>query len=90
MSARLHYPEAAAELRVPEGWLRKNIKRLPHKKLGRCVYFTPADIERIDAMAHNEPQGVRPALTAATSAPQTEAHPLAGLKPLPGRRRRAG
>ncbi|MER8158109.1 DNA-binding protein [Streptomyces sp. NPDC094472] len=81
MTRRLTYAQAAAEL--PEGvtqtWLRRHIKRLPHTKLGRTVYFTDADLERIDAMFHHEPE----------QAPQLRAvgaDPLAELKPLPSRR----
>ncbi|MGW3570180.1 helix-turn-helix domain-containing protein [Streptomyces sp. NPDC000941] len=81
MKRRLTYAEAAAELPegVTETWLRRHIKKLPHTKLGRTVYFTDADLEAIDAQFHHEPE----------QAPQLRAvgtHPLANLKPLPSRR----
>ncbi|WP_217545616.1 helix-turn-helix domain-containing protein [Streptomyces sp. GbtcB6] len=82
---RLQYAEAASELGVEESWLRRHIKRLPHSKVGRVVYFTDADLARIDELHHHEPS-VRP--LAATSAPSasTSTHPLAHLRPLPSRR----
>ncbi|MGW1437261.1 helix-turn-helix domain-containing protein [Streptomyces griseus] len=83
MSTRLTYPEAAEELRVSENWLRRNIKRLPHSKKGRTVTFTHADIALIDQLHHAEPSGP----TVAQPAPG--GRPLAELKPLPARGRRA-
>lgn len=76
---RFTYPEAADELRVSEPWLRRHIKRLPHSKAGRTVYFTAADLERIDRMHHREPASHAPAAVG----PQD----LAQLKPLARRRR---
>jgi hypothetical protein len=73
------YPEAAAELRVEESWLRRHIKGLPHSKKGRVVTFTDEDLARIDAMFHHEPGTTTPA---AVKGP----HPLAQLVPLPARR----
>lgn len=85
MKRRLSYGEAAAELKVSESWLRGNIKRLPHGKLGRSVYFTDSDLERIDELFHREPE--RGPLAVVKPIPATAgAHPLAGLKPLPARR----
>jgi hypothetical protein len=86
MTRRLSYPEAAVELRIKESWLRDNIKKLPHKKLGRFVYFTDDDLVRIDQLCHVEPEsgplaGPVPVPAAAGG------HPLADLKPLPARRR---
>lgn len=80
---RHKYPEAAEQLGVEESWLRRHIKRLPHTKLGRTVYFTDADLERIDALFHHEP--TTGALAVGTAAPATGAHPLAHLRPLPAR-----
>jgi len=78
MTRRLLYAEAAQELRVTESWLRKNIKRLPHTKVGRTVYFTDADLARIDAQFHHEPgSGLK--------APAAGPHPLGHLVPLPSR-----
>jgi hypothetical protein len=81
VTRRLTYPEAAAELRVEERWLRRNIAQLPHSKKGRVVTFTEDDLARIDQMHHREPDSV-PQLAPG-------AHPLAGLRPLPARRRSA-
>ncbi|MYR61137.1 DNA-binding protein [Streptomyces sp. SID625] len=81
MTRRLTYTEAAATLPgVTETWLRRHIKKLPHTKVGRIVYFTDDDLSRIDALFHHEPT------TAATSAPGPSPHPLAHLVPLPARR----
>ncbi|MFI5687830.1 helix-turn-helix domain-containing protein [Streptomyces sp. NPDC051636] len=85
MTRRLQYPAAAEELGVEESWLRRHIKQLPHTKLGRTVYFTDADIERIDQMFHHEPP-VGPLASAPGAAPATGPHPLGHLVPLPSRR----
>ncbi|MFB7866958.1 helix-turn-helix domain-containing protein [Streptomyces sp. NPDC056069] len=77
------YPEAAEALRVEESWLRRHIKRLPHSKKGRVVTFTDADLERIDALFHHEPE--TGPLASAASAPAAGPHPLASLRPLPSR-----
>ncbi|MEV5957234.1 helix-turn-helix domain-containing protein [Streptomyces sp. NPDC051987] len=83
MSRRLKYPEAAEQLGVSEGWLRKNIKKLPHTKIARTVYFTDADLERIDVLFHHEPS----AGPLATPTPiEASPSPLAALVPLPSRR----
>ncbi|MET8585773.1 helix-turn-helix domain-containing protein [Streptomyces collinus] len=74
---RLTYAQAAAELHVEESWLRRHIRRLPHTKLGRVVYFTDDDLRRIDSLFHHEP---------ATPAPAAS---TGQLVPLPSRRRRA-
>lgn len=85
---RYGYAEAAHILGVTVTWLQRHIKRLPHTKLGRVVYFTDADLARIDAMFHHEPtQAATP--RAAGSNPQ-----VLTLTPLPARgsttRRKAG
>jgi hypothetical protein len=79
---RHQYSQAAAELGIEESWLRRHIKQLPHTKLGRTVYFTDADLERIDALFHHEP--TVGALTL-VPAPASGVHPLAHLRPLPAR-----
>ncbi|APY88227.1 DNA-binding protein [Streptomyces alfalfae] len=84
MSRRYTYPEAAAELRVPETWLRRHIKSLPHSKKGRKVTFSDADLDRIDALTHYEPTTGPLAIVPAPSSAPT-AHPLAALRPLPSR-----
>lgn len=84
MSARYTYPEAAAELRVEESWLRRHIKKLPHSKFGRVVTFTDADLARIGAQYHHEPTtGLLAAVP--VPAPSASAHPLGHLRPLPSR-----
>lgn len=84
MTRRLTYAQAAEELPdVTEAWLRRHIKRLPHTKVGRAVYFTDADLDRIDVLFHHEPTTGPLAATAA--APSAGAHPLGHLRPLPGR-----
>ncbi|MFC5217271.1 helix-turn-helix domain-containing protein [Streptomyces coerulescens] len=84
MTRRLKYSKAAEELGIEESWLRRHIKQLPHSKVGRVVYFTDADLERIDQLHHHEPST---GPLAATSKPSTSAtsHPLANLRPLPRR-----
>jgi hypothetical protein len=79
---RYTYPEAAAALRVEERWLRRNIKRLPHKKRGREVVFTEADLERIDQLTHYEPTTGPLAIV---PPPASGPHPMAHLRPLPPR-----
>ncbi|NUH35321.1 DNA-binding protein [Streptomyces samsunensis] len=79
MTRRHTYPEAAAELRVEESWLRRHIKKLPHSKKGRVVTFSDEDLTCIDAMFHHEPEQAPPLRAVG-------AHPLADLKPLPSRR----
>ncbi|MGN7139065.1 helix-turn-helix domain-containing protein [Streptomyces pseudogriseolus] len=84
MTRRLSYAEAAAELPgVEESWLRRHIKKLPHSKVGRAVYFTDADLERIDQIFHHEPS--TGPLASAPAPTATGPHPLAGLRPLPRR-----
>lgn len=84
MTRRLSYSQAAEELPgVTESWLRKNVKKLPHTKVGRTVYFTDTDLERIDSLFHHEPVAGPLASAASTAAgPQ----PMAHLVPLPARR----
>lgn len=83
MKRRLSYAEAASELGIEESWLRRHIRQLPHGKLGRVVYFTDADLERIDELFHREPTAGPLARPVPRSA---GAHPLASLRPLPSRR----
>ena len=81
MSRRYKYAEAAAELRVDERWLRRNIGRLPHSKKGRTVTFSEDDLARIDQMHHYEPTTG----PLATGQVPKGAHPMAHLRPLPRR-----
>lgn len=82
MNRRYKYPEAAAELRVEERWLRRNIGRLPHSKKGRTVTFSEADLEQIDQLFHHEPTA---GPLASVAPPSEGAHPLRHLRPLPPR-----
>lgn len=82
MNRRYYYPEAAELLGVEESLLRRHIKKLPHTKLGRVVWFTEADLDRIDALFHHEPTSGPLALV---SSLPTGSHPLAHLRPLPPR-----
>lgn len=84
MRARYKYPKAAEILGVEESWLRRHIKKLPHSKPGRVVYFTEADLERIDELFHHEPTA---GPLAAAPAPGASAHPMSNLRPLPSRSR---
>lgn len=45
----LSIPEAAAELNVPENWLRKKVTahQVPHTRLGRHVRFTEEHLRQI-------------------------------------------
>jgi hypothetical protein len=88
MTRRLSYEEAAGELGIKESWLRDNIRKLPRTKVGRKVYFTDADLERIDRLFHVEPESGPLAQQAPTPA-AAAGHPLAALRPLPARGHRA-
>lgn len=81
---RLNYRQAAEELGVTKCWLQRHIKELPHGKLGRFVYFTDADMDRIDQIHHHEPTH-GPLTIPVPVQLVTGRHPLADLKPLPSR-----
>lgn len=50
MSLQLIGYKAAAEvLDLPESWLRRNIKRLPHQKFGQHVKFGEEELAEIQA-----------------------------------------
>lgn len=83
--SRYDYDAAARELGVKKGWLQDNIRKLPHSKVGRVVYFTDADLERIDQMFHHEPSNA----PVAPVTPLPGAHHLRDLKPA-GAIRRTG
>lgn len=88
-SRRHTYPEAARVLRVNETWLRRHIRKLPHTKLGRTVYFTDPDIERIDSLFHHEPTaGPRPLKPVSTAG--FRPYSTSGLVPLASRRSARG
>ncbi|OKI14177.1 hypothetical protein [Streptomyces sp. CB03911] len=54
---------AAAQLGIEENWLQKNYRELgyPHRRFGRAVRFSDADIAEI-----NEMSAVRPNVSAPT------------------------
>lgn len=84
MSSVFHtYPEAAQILRQPsDWWLRRNISRLPHRKIGRTVVFADEDLLAIGDLCRVGP---------ASSARWLEAAPVtavSGLVPSKARRRR--
>jgi len=43
------YETAAAEFELPERWLRRHIKQLPHREFGRYIRFSVADMLDISA-----------------------------------------
>jgi hypothetical protein len=43
------YETAAVEFELPERWLRRHIKELPHREFGRYVRFSVADMLDISA-----------------------------------------
>jgi len=43
------YQTAAAEFELPERWLRRHIKSLPHREFGRYIRFSVADMLDISA-----------------------------------------
>lgn len=76
------YASAAEEFDLPERWLRNNISRLPHRKFGRYVRFSEADMHAISAQfAHTDP-----ITAAANSAPVTA---MPDIKPSSRRRNAA-
>ena len=87
MPAAHTYKQAAKELGLKnERWLRRNIRTLPHTKIGRQVLFSDADLERIRTIFHQEPKTGLLAPSAPATAPQGQPT-LATLKPRPRRRR---
>ncbi|MEV6777029.1 hypothetical protein [Streptomyces syringium] len=83
---RLHvdYTEAARRLGIPELWLRQRISALPHRKLGKWVRFTRADLELISEM-----HSIHPDTGALMHVAAARSESLADLKPATRARRRA-
>ncbi|GCD94043.1 hypothetical protein [Embleya hyalina] len=86
------YAGAAAELNCYESWLRDNIGRLPHSKLGQSVAFTTEHLATILRMFEVVPHVSPIPLTAAAGldiAPRRARSqtPIPDLKPRGGRRR---
>lgn len=50
-------PEAAAALRVPEGWLRKKVTAgsVPHTRLGKHVRFTTEHLRQVITVGEVDP-----------------------------------
>ncbi|MFB7905210.1 hypothetical protein ACFC1T_02110 [Kitasatospora sp. NPDC056076] len=59
MATLLDYAGAADFLDLPETWLRRNIRRIPHEKYGKYVRFGPEHLEAIRAM-HAVIPAIRP------------------------------
>ncbi|MEU7366617.1 hypothetical protein AB0B92_13640 [Streptomyces hygroscopicus] len=81
------YQEAAAILRQPsDWWLRRNISKLPHVKIGRQVLFTDEDLSAILQTCR-----VRSVPSKGLSAPSAPAPMVSvpGLIPSKARRRQA-
>lgn len=76
------YAEARIELKLPKGWLERNIKRLPHTAFGRNIRFSDEEIDLIRAM-----HAVRPAEAPAPVAGVPAV--LLSLKPAGARHRSA-
>lgn len=73
------YESAAAEFDLPERWLRNNISRLPHRKFGKYVRFSEADMHAISAQFAN----TDPITAAAGNTPVTA---MPDIKPSTRRR----
>lgn len=61
------YASAADEFEIPERWLRTHIKSLPHRRFGRYVRFSTADMIAISerfAVQENDPTGTHEPLPA--------------------------
>lgn len=78
MSELLTVDEAAAALRVTSSWLKRQLaaRKVPHIRLGRTAYFTPAQVDEIVSAAAVQPGRVEPesssrATPAAAPAPIT-------------------
>lgn len=53
----LTIPEAAAQLRMSQSWLRHEVaaRSVPHRRIGRRVFFTDADLAAIIRAGEVEP-----------------------------------
>jgi hypothetical protein len=82
------YEEVARILRQPsDWWLRRNIARLPHVKIGRQTLFSDEDLAAIIQICR-----VRSStpVVEVPAPPTTAVVPVPGLIPSKARRRRAG
>lgn len=61
------YQEAAAELNISQSWLENRVqaRQIPHRRYGRAVRFTDADIDAIRAMHQEAPINAAPVLSLA-------------------------
>ena len=57
MVALLDYAGAAEVLGLPETWLRRNIRRIPHEKYGKYVRFGEHHLQAIRTMHEVLPVG---------------------------------
>jgi hypothetical protein len=64
--------EKLAHLGITKTWLQRHIKKIPHIKLGRTVFFTDEDLARIPELFRHEP---KTGPLAATSSPVTSLRP---------------
>lgn len=83
------YAEAADILRQPsDWWLRRNIARLPHVKIGRQTLFSDEDLAAILRICRVNSSA--PAVEAPAPPAAAQVLPVPGLIPSKARRRRAG
>ncbi|MGW6739687.1 hypothetical protein ACWGDX_02885 [Streptomyces sp. NPDC055025] len=74
--------EAAQLLRCFPRYLKDNLDKLPHQKIGAAVVFDASELEAIKEMHR-----VRPAEQPETAPTATSVLTLAGIKPSQGRRK---
>lgn len=53
------YAEFARRIDMSEGWVRKNVRSLPHHKVGRRVKFSDECVEAFKARTHVNPYQLR-------------------------------
>lgn len=81
------YDEAAAKLKCKARFLRDNIARLPHQKLGESVAFCDCELALIQAMFSVVPASVEtPAESASRGADVPAVAALMSIKPSRARR----
>ncbi|MFJ7489761.1 hypothetical protein ACIQZB_00620 [Streptomyces sp. NPDC097727] len=84
------YDEAATKLKCKARFLRDNISRLPHQKLGDSVAFCDCELALIQAMFSVMPASVEaPAESASQGADTPAIAELMTIKPSRARRSRA-
>ena len=89
------YGSAADEFEIPERWLRTHIKTLPHRKFGRYVRFSVADMLAISkryAVNSEDETTTLPEPTSRTAMPDirpSSRRRAANKEPAPARTGRA-